>query len=130
MRRFAAPLAVGFLLSIVLASGCGAGGTTNSDEPEEQCPRIVANGGDTIPEPPDGPSLCPTANTCNYQSQEGCAAGQACRPTLSASNVISARCEMAGTRTAGESCTQWTDCAPGYVCPDNHCRKLCCGRDW
>jgi hypothetical protein len=121
---------VGFLLSTALAGGCGAGSSTNSNEPEEQCPRFVEDGRDTLPDPPDGPSLCPAANTCNYQSQEGCAADQACRPTLTASNTIIARCEMAGTRTAGESCTQWTDCAPGYVCPDNHCRKLCCGRDW
>jgi hypothetical protein len=120
-----------FLLAVAtLAVACGTTGSVgDSDDGNGECPGFVANAGDVIPEPPDGVSLCPEG-ACNYQSQEGCGANQACRPSVTETNEIVPACSAAGMGVSGDTCKNWTDCAAGYVCPDGQCRKLCCGRDW
>jgi hypothetical protein len=115
----------------LLAVGCGAAESANNTEPEEGCPRVVLDGGGTIPDPPDGPSLCPGSNACNYQSQTGCAATQSCYPAVIMGTMdVAAQCRPVGAGVSGDACTEWTDCARGYACPDGQCRKLCCGADW
>ena len=122
----------GFLLVVGAAlGGCGSSGTTGTNDGDGACGEVVEDGGGTIPDPPDGALLCPPENTCNYQTQEGCAAGRACFPALNGMTMqIVSACEPAGTGVTGDICQEWTDCARGYGCPDGVCRKLCCGRDW
>src|SRR5262245_40629459 len=117
MRGLSYATAAILLGGALLAVGCGSSDTANDTDAAGGCGRFVENGGDTIPERPDGPSLCPTG-ACNYASQEGCPSNQACRPALNASNAIIPSCQGAGTRTNGETCTNANDCAPGYACPD------------
>jgi hypothetical protein len=124
------------LITAILLTGgagvtgaCGSADSAIEDDGEAGCQPVDEDGGGVIPSRPDGPSFCPAGNVCNYQSQDGCAEGMACRPTLNAGQIV-ARCEMAGSGVPGDTCVNWTDCAPGYVCPDGRCRKLCCGRDW
>jgi hypothetical protein len=50
-----------------------------------------------------------------------------CAPSYTDGKPI---CEPAGATPLGGACTSWLDCAPGAICPDGFCRKLCCGRDW
>ncbi len=115
---------------IALAVACGSGETTDDAEPTTTCPRVVKNGGGGIENPPDGVSLCP-AGVCNYQSQEGCAADQACRPVYNADQTgIEPGCQPAGAGATGDACTSDTECAVGYLCAAARCRKICCGADW
>lgn len=89
---------------------------------------VVLDGGGTVDPPPDGASLCP-AGACNYQTQSGCSATQACLPSVSGSDVV-ASCQGAGTKHSGEACSGWNDCARGLFCAEGACRTLCCGGDW
>lgn len=113
----------------LLAVACGSGETAESSE-SGGCPRVVLDGGGTIPEPPDGPSLCPDG-TCNYQSQEGCPDNESCYPAvdMGATEAVPA-CRRIGTGVSGTACAAWTDCGRGYGCVESQCRKLCCGADW
>jgi hypothetical protein len=130
MRRFPEALGVLCLVGALATGGCGTADSANDTNGNGACARVVENGGGTIPEPPDGPSLCPSGNACNYQSQEGCAEGRNCFPALNATMDLVAACEPAGAGTTGDACDEWSDCARGYGCPDGQCRKLCCGGDW
>ena len=113
----------------LLAVACGAAETTESPDPGG-CPRVVLDGGGTIPSPPDGASLCPEG-TCNYQSQEGCAADASCYPAADmGATEATPVCRRIGTGESGTACNEWTDCARGYGCVEAQCRRLCCGADW
>ena len=130
MRGISAVTGALLLVATAVTGACGGADSVTDNGSDGECGRVVENGGDVIPNPPDGAELCP-AGDCNYQSQEGCAAGMACIPSI-VQNQIAPTCAATqnGTGMGGDSCTAWTDCAPGYVCPDGQCRKLCCGRDW
>lgn len=116
------------------ASG-GASGAGGEGGAGGACAPVDMNGHAELPLPPDGPSLCPSG-ACNYQTQEGCGAGQACRPAVNAeAKEVEANCEPAGTGKSGDTCSDSSDCARGYLCvgetaTDQRCRRLCCGRDW
>lgn len=121
-------------LALVQLAACGSAGT--ADGPGGPvCGSIKLDGGGGIPDPPKGATLC-TAGPCNYQTQEGCATGQSCRPQFPAgSTTVSVGCERAGTLGGGETCTASTECAAGYLCVGDSldalkCRKMCCGGDW
>ncbi len=75
-------------------------------------------------------ALCPEGS-CNYQTQSGCGADQACRPTYTVDQSdIEPGCQPVGAGKTGEACSEWTDCARGYLCAVGQCRKICCGGDW
>ena len=119
----------------LLGGACGSQ-DYSSDGEEEECPLIVENGGGGIDDPPNGAALCPLG-ACNYQSGEGCDAGEACLPSANreSQEVVPACVEAApaGDGKNGDACTAWavpSDCAPGYFCADDVCRRLCCGSDW
>ena len=89
---------------------------------------VILDAGASEPLSPDGGASC-VVGVCNYQTQEGCAAGSMCHPQLDTDQVRPA-CVAAGTGSAGESCA-WLGCKPGYVCSsDARCRHMCCGGDW
>lgn len=115
----------------LLLSGCGNNSSAAQDAGSGAAgaPEIVLDGGGVVPPPPDGAALCPTGS-CNYQTQTGCSSAEACRPTVSDGGVIQPGCEEAGTGRSGAPCTQWTDCARGYLCAGAACHQLCCGGDW
>jgi hypothetical protein len=114
-----------WLLGLALI-GCGSTGTVTDSSTGGACARVVANGRDAPVAPPDGASECP-AGTCNYQSQTGCSATQACRPSFTDAKPA---CDTAGTGVSNTMCSAQADCAQGYYCVENQCHKLCCGRDW
>src|SRR5262245_38786102 len=118
------------VLPIFFALAASCGSQEGADVVEgKSCPEIVENGGDEIPAPPDGASLCP-AGACNYQTQEGCPDDMGCQPALSANGLsVEPTCSPAGERTAGEACNDALPCLRGYECALGYCRKLCCGRD-
>jgi hypothetical protein len=72
--------------------------------------------------------LCPTGS-CNYQTNQGCTSTSTCAPTPDqGGGSVSPACVMAGTVANGGSCTNApAECAPGTICAEGHCRKLCCG---
>ena len=136
-RRARGSCGVLLLMAAALGSAtdCGGsdgGGESAGDGGAEDAPSgfpsVVLDGGGEVPEPPNGEDLC-AEGTCNYQSQEGCAANQACTPVF-AGGQVNPGCTAAGPRTLGQECEQWTDCARGQFCADGVCRKLCCGGDW
>lgn len=86
---------------------------------------VVFDGGGGIAPPPDGAALCPTG-ACNYQSGDGCPAGQACRPII-VDGRIEPGCQPAGSAAEGESCQEWDDCGTELICVENVCRRFCCG---
>lgn len=120
-----------FLVGL-LAIGCGEsnpnpsadGGTTGN--PAQ--PTTLLDGGGGIEMPPDGAALCP-AGACNYQSGEGCASGQACRPVLT-NGQAQPGCVPAGSAEEGESCSEDNDCIARHLCAAGTCRRACCGDDW
>jgi hypothetical protein len=124
----------GFVLVVgaAFAWGCGSSGSANTNDGDGSCPRVVLDGGGVIPNPPDGASLCPAANICNYQAQTGCPAGESCRAGIRPNTEdIIAFCEAAGSGSDDDPCTTAMDCGVGYICPADHrCHQLCCGRDW
>jgi hypothetical protein len=84
----------------------------------------------TVPDPPDGPAACASGD-CNYQTQDGCADDEACRPRFNAKDPdVNPGCEPAGTRESGAECQAQADCARGLYCAEGVCHKLCCGADW
>ena len=124
--------------SASLLTSCGTGASAEEGPIIPGCKRIVLDGGGGILPPPDGASLCPDG-PCNYQTQDGCPANQACRPQFSAASTdVAPGCEATGSGTAGDPCETWTDCARGYLCAVEErmgvtagfCRKQCCGADW
>jgi hypothetical protein len=128
---FAAPC-----LALSAWLGCGTS-TTASDPvvtppPDASCasPSIVEDGGGVIALPDAGAPLCPSG-VCNYQSQTGCAADQACRPQFTATSTnVSPGCEAAGSGTSGAVCASGADCAAGYFCAEQTCHRQCCQGDW
>ncbi len=117
------------VVSSMVEFGCSNGSPSPTETASDAGFTLVFfDAGTSVAASPDGTSSCPIA-TCNYQTQEGCASGQMCHPTLNADSVSPA-CVSAGTRAAGESCA-WQQCAAGLFCAgDGHCRHLCCGGDW
>jgi len=125
-----APVAIAFVL---VANGCepnsataaGSGGAAGGGGRD---PSVLDAGGPP-PTPPDGEALCPSG-ICNYQSQSGCASTLACRPVIAEDSNVEPGCVAAGDRLVGETCEAWTDCAPGLLCAEGTCRRLCCAGDW
>jgi hypothetical protein len=89
---------------------------------------VILDGGGTVPDPPDGASLCPQGS-CNYQSQTGCASDLACRPAV-ADAAIAPNCEPTGAAGDGDLCDGSAECSRGFVCAEGRCHRLCCGGDW
>jgi hypothetical protein len=99
--------------------GAGAGGSSDF-------PSVNLDGGGTVPDPPDGASLCPPG-ACNYQTGQGCSGATTCTPVV-ASGASTPTCQPAGTVPSGGACTSGrADCAPGTFCAAGTCHKLCCG---
>ncbi len=104
--------------------------TTPFDAGADGGPKIILDGGGTVPQPPDGASACPSG-ACNYQTGDGCSgAAPSCVPTLDANGQAIPGCQPAGAGTSGTVCAASAECAPGYLCADKTCHKLCCGGDW
>src|SRR5262245_30417585 len=100
--RLARPLALGLAL---LPWGCGTSTSTDTSPPVTTCPAIVTDTLEAPAEPPDGPAAC-AAGDCNYQTQEGCDADQACRPQFNATDPeVHPGCEPAGTGESGDECS-------------------------
>ncbi|HEY6077848.1 MAG TPA: hypothetical protein VIW29_03555, partial [Polyangiaceae bacterium] len=112
-------------------ASCGTAATVVDGPIESSCPELVEDPRTTVPEPPDGAAEC-ASGVCNYQTQAGCSASEACRPQFSASSAtVEPGCEAAGGGESGAACTEQVDCARGFFCdPLGSCRKLCCGGDW
>lgn len=111
-------------------AACGSGSTTDESPPTPTCPQLVEDTLVPLDDPPDGPAAC-GAGDCNYQTQEGCEADQACRPQFNATDVeVHPGCEGAGKGESGDACTVQGDCARGFYCAAGECHKLCCGADW
>ena len=108
------------------SDGAGAAGTGGGGP--QPLPSVILDGGGTVPDPPDGASLCPEG-TCNYQTQAGCAAAEACRPTVQGGQVIPS-CQSGGPSADGEPCDGSSDCSRGLSCAEGRCHRLCCGGDW
>jgi hypothetical protein len=125
-------LAGSFALCLVtwLTVACGAGDTATTDTPAPSCPKLVVD--ELVPpeDPPDGAAACAMGD-CNYQTQDGCADDQACRPQFNATDPeVHPGCEAAGSAASGEACKIQGDCARGLYCAEGQCHKLCCGADW
>ncbi len=87
----------------------------------------MLDGGGVPLSPPNGVLACPPG-ACNYQTQHGCKATEACAPAL-AGNSVKPSCGPAGSKSEGASCA-WGDCGAGMFCAEGKCRHLCCGGDW
>jgi hypothetical protein len=116
--------------------GCGTADTATGPSPSHPiCGAVDLAGGGGAPLPPDGPSLC-APGACNYQTQQGCGAEEACRPLVSAdATAVAPGCEASGKAGAGEPCVTSGECARGFACvgesaESRACRRLCCGADW
>jgi hypothetical protein len=122
------------LLALCLATGlavaCGAGESATTDAAMPGCPKLIDDEAVALEDPPDGPAAC-AAGDCNYQTQDGCADDQACRPQFNATDPeVHPGCEAAGTAASGDACKVQGDCARGLYCAQGQCHKLCCGADW
>lgn len=123
-------------LALLLSPGCGSGESADESRREPGCPELVEDLSRGPPPAPDGPAEC-APGVCNYQTQQGCAEDEACRPQFTATEPgVTPGCEPAGSGEAGDECDTQADCAPGYYCArpaanePAACRKLCCGADW
>jgi hypothetical protein len=127
MTMWARAAVLGVVGALVGGAACGATGTVTAGD--LRC-GIYLGGGD-IPVAPDGAALCPT-NGCNFQTQQGCAAGTNCVPHYDATlAAVVPACRTAGARQRGESCDNVTTiCAQGLLCVEGQCAKECCGGDW
>lgn len=111
------------------AAACGSADTA-AVVTHKSC--LIYFGHREIPQPPDGANNCPPGD-CNYQTQEGCTAAQACFPHYDmASGTISPTCGAAGTQKVGQVCNDTADhiCERGLICVDGACAKTCCNADW
>ncbi len=119
------------LLLSVSAAACGSADTvTDTRSPHPECTPLIEEATTTIPDPPDGAAAC-AEGVCNYQTQAGCEADEACRPQFNATDPeVAPGCEPAGAGQAGDDCEQQSDCAPGHYCAEGVCRRQCCGDDW
>ncbi len=119
--------------ALVLSAGCGTTTSVSTPAPfDAGCadPNIIQDAGDSIELPDAGAPQCPSG-VCNYQTQTGCSADQACRPQFNAvSSDVSPGCEAAGAGKSGATCASGGDCAVDYFCAANVCRKQCCAGDW
>src|SRR5438046_3189775 len=99
MKPHALLLSLGFF-----ACGCDTSGSDTSGGPDGGLggkPKVVLDGGGDAATPPDGASACPNG-ICNYQTNEGCTAGQGCVPLLNGTSVGPA-CNTVGTKQNGEA---------------------------
>lgn len=111
------------------ALGCGSSSTETDFESQVDGGPIL-DGGGVIAVPPDGEELCPPG-VCNYQTNAGCpGATPSCVPSLASPDSVAPSCQAAGAGMSGALCAAWSDCAPGFICAEGACRKLCCGGDW
>jgi hypothetical protein len=131
-------LACGALLAAAVACGGGSSEEEGSGGADGGggTGAVVLDGGGSIPDAPIGEDSC-APGVCHYQTQN-CAAGQSCLPSDSppATGDWPPECFTAGTKPAGQACTQWNECSAGLFCAGvstgapGACRKLCCGGDW
>lgn len=122
----------GVVTVVATVLSCGTAETVTDTTPNDPgfCTPLVVDSITPIADPPDGAAACAEGD-CNYQTQEGCPATQACRPQFNATEPeVHPGCEPAGAASAGEACSAQADCARGHFCADGVCRKLCCGGDW
>lgn len=126
--RLAIPLALG--LASMLAS-CGTSTSTEGGPAAPPaCPALVTDNIEPLEDAPDGPAACASGD-CNYQTQMGCDADQACRPQFNATDPeVHPGCEPTGAGESDDACAAQADCARGYYCAAGACHKLCCGADW
>lgn len=98
------------------------------------CPHPMI--GDAGPDP--AISACANSLSCNPVSNLGCDSGTSCfvqGDLTMSSNVACGSPEASGFRAVGvgEHCGAATDagviCAPGNVCQNGECRRLCCTQD-
>jgi hypothetical protein len=133
MRRpsLALLLRTGFLGALAAsAAPTACGGADSASSGGLSCPAFYDASVGSHPVPPDGASLCPPG-PCNYQTQAGCGANEACTIHLDTKTGTAVpACRAAGTRKRGESCDEKSFCAAGLVCASGTCRTLCCGGDW
>jgi hypothetical protein len=131
---------VSAVLALGIAAACGGGSdddsSGNGGADGGGGSGGVLDGGGTIPDAPTGENFC-APGACNYQAQD-CPSGQSCLPTDTPATGAdwAPKCFPAGTKAAGEACTQWSECAAGHFCAGvstgspGTCRQLCCGGDW
>jgi hypothetical protein len=113
-----------------LGAACGSSDTASTDTPVATCPQLVEDTLVAPVDPPDGAAACATGD-CNYQTQDGCADDEACRPQFNATDVeVHPGCEAAGAAVSGDACQVQGDCARGLYCVLGTCHKFCCGADW
>jgi hypothetical protein len=124
-------------LLVLFVAGCDYGGPADTDNVnpsdagvEGGVVPVILDGGGAPATPPDGASACPQG-VCNYQTGAGCpAAAPACFPVQSGASITPACSPATGTGKTGGACASQDACAPGYLCAEGQCRKLCCGGDW
>ena len=118
------------VLSLSFAVGCTGSTETVPNDAGADGSTVVLDGGGTVAPPPNGAVACPQDAACNYQTNAGCDAQEACVPASDGAGNIGAACLPAGTGQSGDACSVNTGCASGFVCASSVCRKLCCGGDW
>src|SRR5262245_38190978 len=126
--------ALGVLPAGLALSACSGSETTDTKggpgDPDGGV-RVILDGGGDPAESPNGVPLCPKG-VCNYESGEGCSdPTPSCTPAKDGAGQPVASCQpvlKAGGN--GAFCSQFSDCAPGYICAGKACHKLCCGGDW
>lgn len=132
---------VGILVALTAAGCSSSEDTAAGSGGADAGPKVILDGGGTIPDAPNGESLC-QKGACNYQKQD-CPSGGSCLPTDQppATGDWPPQCFSAGAKAEGESCSAWGDCVAGYFClgisgaadggvVPGTCHKLCCGGDW
>lgn len=129
MRALPASL-VATVLATGFAAACGAAEQVSDPTTTVSCPPLTTDRTLSVPPAPDGAAEC-ASGSCNYQTQDGCDAEQACRPQFNAEDpVVSPGCEAAGAAEVGDDCEAQIDCARGLYCAEGVCRRMCCGADW
>src|SRR5438552_18085775 len=94
---------VAFCLAGGLPVACGSGETATNDPVLPSCPKLVVDMLVPLEDPPDGAAAC-AAGDCNYQTQAGCAASEACRPQFNDTDPeVHPGCEKAGSAASGEA---------------------------
>lgn len=68
-----------------------------------------------------GVGACAVPNECDLLGSD-CGPSEGCYPSIKPGVTV---CVAGGDLTEGESCNLANDCAPGLICTDGECTKLC-----
>src|SRR5262245_50012722 len=118
--------ALAVTLALVQLVACGSSGTVDNPGNTRVCGTVKLDGGGGVAVPPKGAELC-AGGLCNYQTQEGCAETESCRPLFPAgATTVKVGCEAAGEGVAGDSCKASTDCARGLLCVGESADEMKC----